>query len=156
PELGFRDLIQDRHGPSLGEIVMRGGWCVTAARASFTRDAEVARAGNDSQARSSCRLPWPLTASRGRSGRNKAIGIRPLSQLLLEFLALVDDDLAVVGQGDLESLQRPGRRALEVDPGDIEAAAVARALELLLAGQPVGRAAQVRADRLDGVDDILA
>ena len=58
--------------------------------------------------------------------------------------------------GDLEPLERPGRRALEVDPGDIEPAAVARALELLLAGQPVGRAAQVGADRLERVDDVLA
>ena len=40
-------------------------------------------------------------------------------------------------------------------PGDVKAAAVARALEFLLGRQPVGRAAQVRADRLQRVEDIL-
>ena len=85
----------------------------------------------------------------GRSSRNEAIGVGPLAQLLLEPLALVDDDLAVVGERDLEPLQGPGGRALEIDPGDIEAAAVAGTFEFLLAGQPVGRAAQVRADGLN-------
>ena len=92
----------------------------------------------------------------GGSGRDEAIRVGPLTQLLLELLALVDHDLAVVGERDLEPLQGPRRGALEVDPGDVEAAAVARAFEFLLGGQPVGRAAQVRADRLERVDDILA
>src|SRR6185312_17138033 len=52
-----------------------------------------------------------------RSGRgDEGVGVFPLSQLVLEFLGLVDDDLAVVGADeDVGALERPGRRPLEVD-----------------------------------------
>src|SRR5262249_20988784 len=84
-----------------------------------------------------------------RSDRDEAIRVEPLLQLFLELLALIPDDLAVVCQADFEPLQRPGRRPLEVHSGDVEPAAVAGALELLLPGQPVRRAPQMGADRLD-------
>src|SRR5215470_2747127 len=80
--------------------------------------------------------------------------------LLVEVLdALVDEDLAVLGLGDAEPLERARRRALEVDAGLVEAAAVARALELILGGEPARRAAEVgalgeqRVEALLGADD---
>src|SRR5207249_4222605 len=84
------------------------------------------------------------------SQQNVRIGIVPLAELALELARLVDDDLAVLGLADGVALQRPRRRALEVDAGDLEAGAVAGALELLLAVQPVGGAAQVRAGGAQG------
>src|SRR5215470_6458412 len=94
-------------------------------------------------------------AARRGSHLDERLGVGPLAALLLELPALVDDDLAVVADGDGPALQRPGGGALEVDAGDVEARAVAGALELLLALQPVGRAAQVRAGRAQGVDDAV-
>src|SRR4051794_18267618 len=91
-----------------------------------------------------------------RSGLDVAVGVGPLAQLFLEFLALIDDELTVVRRGDLEPFERPGRGAFEVDPRDVEAATVARALELLLAREPVRRAPQMSTDRLDGIDDVGA
>src|SRR5881397_2578826 len=80
--------------------------------------------------------------------------------LLVEVLdALVDQELAVLGLRDAKPLERPGRRPLEVDAGLVEAAAVAGALELVLGGEPVRRAAKVgalgeeRVDSLLGADD---
>src|SRR5947199_1896505 len=85
--------------------------------------------------------------------------LRPVA-LLVEILdALVDQELAVLGLRDAEPLERPGRRPLEVDAGLVEAATVARALELVLGGEPARRAAQVgalgeeRVDALLGADD---
>src|SRR5918911_1293450 len=80
------------------------------------------------------------------------LGVGPLAALLLELLALFDDDLPVLADADAPAPQRPGRRPLEVDAADVEAAAVAGALELLLALQPVRGAAQVRAGGAQGVD----
>src|SRR5947209_4110639 len=54
-------------------------------------------------------------SSTGRSRLDEAVGVGPLTQLLLELLALVDDDLPVVGHGDLEPFQRARGGALEVD-----------------------------------------
>src|SRR5215468_1742473 len=78
----------------------------------------------------------------------------PLALLLLELHGLVDEDLAVVGEDDARALERPGGRPLEVDPGHVEAAAVARALELVLRGQPVRRAAEVGAHRDQRVEAV--
>src|SRR5439155_20905801 len=64
-------------------------------------------------------------------------------------------DLAVVADADGPALQRPGGGALEVDAADVEAGAVAGALELLLALQPVGRAAEVCAGGAQGVEDAV-
>src|SRR5262249_60076095 len=73
----------------------------------------------------------------------------------LEFVALGDSDLTVFADADAPTLQWPRGRAFEVDPRDLEAAAVAGALELLFALQPVRRAAEVRAGRAQGVDNAL-
>src|SRR5438132_11266240 len=86
---------------------------------------------------------------------DEGIGVGPLAALELELAALVDDDLAVVADADGPALQRARRRPLEVDAGDVEAGAVARALELLLALQPVGRAAEVRAGGAQGVQSAV-
>src|SRR5438067_1775545 len=75
---------------------------------------------------------------------DERLGVAPLAAFLLELLALVDDNLAVVADADAPALQRARGRALEVDAADVEARAVAGALELLLALQPVRRAAQMR------------
>src|SRR5947209_901720 len=83
---------------------------------------------------------------------DERLRVVPLPEFLLELLALIDDELAVVADADAPALQRPGGRALEVDAGDLEAGAVAGALELLFALQPVRRAAEVRAGRAQGVD----
>src|SRR5207302_554139 len=56
---------------------------------------------------------------------DERLGVGPLAALELELLALVHDDLAVVADADAPALQRPGGGALEVDAGDVEAAAVA-------------------------------
>src|SRR5436305_2691152 len=93
------------------------------------------------------------TDTEGSSHVDERLGVGPLAAFLLELLALVHDDLAVVADGQGPPLEGPGRRALEVDAGDVEARAVAGALELLGALQPVGRAAQMRAGRAQGVED---
>src|SRR5207248_214350 len=46
---------------------------------------------------------------------DEGFGVGPLAALLLELLALVDDDLPVVGDAEGPALQRPRRGALEVD-----------------------------------------
>src|SRR5262249_32815885 len=76
--------------------------------------------------------------------------------LLVEVLdALVDEDLAVLGLGDAEPFERARRRALKVDPGLVEAAPVARALELVLGREPARRAAEVGALREQRVEPLL-
>src|SRR5262245_48183081 len=80
--------------------------------------------------------------------------VLPIAFLFQEQLALVDFQLTVVREVNGVTLERPGRGALEVDPVFIKSAAMAGAFELLLRFQPVGRAAKVRADALEG-DDLL-
>src|SRR5436190_8535830 len=65
-----------------------------------------------------------------RSDLDERFRVGPLAAFLLELLALVHDDLPVVADRDGPALQRAGGRALEVDAADVEAAAVAGALEL--------------------------
>src|SRR5215831_9927315 len=79
----------------------------------------------------------------------ECLGVDPLPQFALKVLALVDEDLAVVGQHDARALERTWRRPFEVDTGQTEAAAVARTLELALRRQVVWRAAEMgaRADQ---------
>src|SRR5437588_898432 len=86
---------------------------------------------------------------------NLEIGLRilPLPHLFLELLALVHDDLAVFIEADAPAFERPGGGAFEVDAGDLEAAAMAWAFELLGLGEPVRSTAQVRAGRAQGVED---
>src|SRR3970040_1595300 len=80
--------------------------------------------------------------------------LAPVPLLSEELHALIDQELAVVRQGDLDAFQGAGRRTFEVDPGALEPAPVARALELVLLLEPVGGAAQVGADGEDGVEPI--
>src|SRR5436190_1958226 len=82
----------------------------------------------------SCSHPmnWPPRLPAGRaliSNGYEAVRIAPLTNLLLECLALVHENLPVVSQRNLEPFERPWRRALEIDPRDIKPATVARALE---------------------------
>src|SRR5438093_9970032 len=84
----------------------------------------------------------PLAAERsGAPGRQKRrvshlderVGVVPLAALLLELPAAVDDHLAVIADADGPALQGSRGGPLEVDAGDLEAGAMAGALELLLA-----------------------
>ena len=44
------------------------------------------------------------------------LGVRPFAAFLLEFLAFVDDDLAVVADADGPAFQRPGRGPSKLMP----------------------------------------
>src|SRR3979490_2361135 len=61
----------------------------------------------------------------------------------------VDYDLAVGREFDVRAVHRARRGALEIDTFAVVAAAVTRALEFVFAGFPVGRAAEMRAARVD-------
>src|SRR5262249_34418622 len=87
-----------------------------------------------------------------RSDIEERLRVVPLPEFLLELLALVNDELAVVAEADGPALERARGGAFEVDAGDVEAGAVARALELGGRFEPVGRAAQVRAGGAQRVD----
>src|SRR5262249_50198195 len=88
----------------------------------------------------------------GGSHLDEGLGVGPLAALLLELARLVDDDLAIVPDSQRPGFQRARGRPLEVDAADVEAAAVAGALELLSAFEPVGGAAEVGAGGTEGVD----
>src|SRR6516225_9911256 len=76
---------------------------------------------------------------------DKRIGVVPLAQFFLEFPALVNHDLAIFTDGDRPAFERSRGRALEIDSSDLEATAVARALELFLSLEPIGGATEVSA-----------
>src|SRR5260221_9632157 len=78
--------------------------------------------------------------------------IVPLSELVAVTESLVDNELPVVGEHDLDSLERPRRGPFEVDAVLGVARAVAGALELVLGAEPARRAAEVRADAEQRVD----
>src|SRR5947209_5718535 len=92
-------------------------------------------------------------AGRGRSHEDERGRVVPLALLVLKLDALIDDDLAVLADADTPALQRPRGGALEVDAADVKAAAVAGALELGLAFEPVGRAAKMGAGGAEGVHE---
>src|ERR1051326_9165130 len=77
------------------------------------------------------------------------VKLRTLPFRPLEFAAQIDDDLALRVEFHVCPIHGPRRRPLEVHSFGIVATAVARALELVLAGLPVRSAAQVCADRRD-------
>src|SRR6185436_19561877 len=79
-------------------------------------------------------------------------GHGPLALLFLELGVLVDEELAILGERDLESLERSRRGSFDVDPRLDEAASVARTLELLVRLQPVRRATEVRAGGREDVE----
>lgn len=70
----------------------------------------------------------------------------------LEDLRLIDHQLAILADGDLKSIERPGRRPLEVQAGFEKAAAVARTFKLVLGGKPARRAAKMSALGENSVD----
>src|SRR5262249_15205421 len=87
-----------------------------------------------------------------RSHLQEGAGLVPLAFLVEVLDALVDDELPVFALGDAHPFERPGGRPLEVDTAVVEAASVARTLELVLRRQPARGAAEVCALREDGVD----
>src|SRR5947207_9161931 len=87
---------------------------------------------------------------------NKRFRVAPLAQFFLELLTLIDDNLAVVGDGDGPALERARRGTFEIHPRNLEAAAVAGTVKFLLLVPPIGRAAQVRASRAQGINDVAA
>src|SRR5579863_8468501 len=66
----------------------------------------------------------------------------------------VDHDLAIGRQRNIGAIHGARRGALEIDAFAVVAAAVARALEFIFAGFPVGSAAEMRAARVDDEDSI--
>src|SRR5256885_2520003 len=80
------------------------------------------------------------------------VRIVPLAQLVAVAERLVDDELAVVAEGDLHPLERAGRRAFEVDAVLRVPRPVAGALELVLRPEPARGAPEVGANPEQGVD----
>src|SRR3954463_8575410 len=78
--------------------------------------------------------------------------VSPLSQLALEVAALVDQDLAVFGEDDPRALERARRRTFKVAAAKRKAAAVAGALEFVLGGEIVRRAAEMRARNAERIE----
>src|SRR5215472_862217 len=99
-------------------------------------------------------VTWRLISSHIVSHLEEGAGLVPLALLVEVLHRLVDDDLTVLGAGDAKPLEGPRCRALEVDPALVEAAPVARALELVLGGEPARRAAEVGALREQRVDTL--
>ena len=79
-----------------------------------------------------------------RVGELGTLAFRPAVQM-----AQVDDDLAVGVEFDLSAVHGPRRRTFKVDAFGVIAAAMTRALELVLAGLPVWGAAKMRTHRRD-------
>src|SRR5436190_869886 len=81
---------------------------------------------------------------------DKRLRVFPLTLFLLELLRLVDYDLPVNRvDSNCITFQRSRSGPFEVDPVEAEARAVARTLDLALAEQHVGRAAEVGARRVE-------
>src|SRR2546425_12349602 len=83
------------------------------------------------------------------------VGIVPLAKLVPVTERLVDDELAVVAERDFDALQRPGRRAFEVDAVLRVPRPVAGTLELVLGAEPARRTAEVRADAEQRIEPVL-
>src|SRR5260370_7404729 len=64
----------------------------------------------------------------------------------------IHDDLAIGSQFYMRAIHGPRRRPFEVDTFAVVAAAVARALELVFAGFPIGRTAQMCAASVNDED----
>src|SRR5690242_17475249 len=80
------------------------------------------------------------------------MGLLPLGPLIEP--RSVDDDLPIGSELHVRPVHRARRRAFEVDPFAVIAAAVARTLELVFAGLPVRSAAQMCAARVDNKDAV--
>src|ERR1051326_8414964 len=72
----------------------------------------------------------------------------------LEQRRRINDDLSFSIQRDFRAVHRPRRGTFEVDALAIVTTTVTRALELVFAGFPVGRAAEMRAARVDHEESI--
>ena len=83
-------------------------------------------------------------------------GVLPLTHFFLEFHAFVDFQHAVFRNADSRPFQRTGSRPFKVDARNVKAGAMAGAFELLLPFQPVGRATEMRADRGQRIEQVLA
>src|ERR1039457_3042407 len=93
----------------------------------------------------------------GSSDPDDCAGVVKLARLALGPLvdvAQVHHNLSLGIQFDVRPVHGSRRRTLEVDAFGVVAAAVARALELVLARLPVGRAAQMGADGGDDEDTL--
>src|SRR5581483_1287193 len=89
-----------------------------------------------------------------RRGRQSALRLQNALGILLVGLharrhfidlALVHQQLPVLADPDLEAIERPRRRPLEIETALVVAAAVARALEFVFGVKPARRAAKMRA-----------
>ena len=69
-------------------------------------------------------------------------------------LAFIDHDLSFGIKFDVRSIHRARRGAFKVDAFAVVAAPVARAFEFVLAGLPIRRASEVRADGVDNKETI--
>src|ERR1043166_2701865 len=77
------------------------------------------------------------------------------ARLHLENSALINHQLSVFGDVHLEPVHRPRSGSFEIQTAPIVTAAVARAFELILGGEPTRCASKVRAFREDRVDAFL-
>ena len=73
----------------------------------------------------------------------------------MKCFALVDFQLAVVCEANRIALPWARGGPFKVDAVFVKSATMAGTFKLLLGFQPVGRAAQVRADRFQGIDLLL-
>jgi hypothetical protein len=70
-------------------------------------------------------------------------------------MALIDDQLTVLGDFDLKPIERPRCRSFEVQPASIKPASVARTLELVFGRKPPRSTPKMRAFGKDGVNAFL-
>jgi hypothetical protein len=78
--------------------------------------------------------------------------IRFSSRTHFENSSFIDDELAIVTNGDLKTIQRPRRWTFEVQTRLEKPAAMARTFEFVLGRKPARRTAQMGTFGEDGVD----
>ena len=88
----------------------------------------------------------------GSGELDERLRILPLPSFELERAAFVNEKLPVIGQGDLDPLERPRSRSFEIDARHVEPATVTRTFELALGFQPVRRTTEVGTNGLERVD----
>lgn len=88
--------------------------------------------------------------------RDKTLGVVPLADFLAENAAAIDFDLAVVGDSDRKTFERPGGGPFKVFARYIKSTAMARTLEQHVRFLPNRDTAQVRTAGTQGIDLLLA